>query len=61
MLHYSSVHEKTYVNYGRHHPGPYVESYDGPAMGYNERGRISEPHQGTSQQHDARYTDAIPK
>ncbi|XP_020294345.1 prominin-like protein isoform X2 [Pseudomyrmex gracilis] len=55
------VHDKKHVGcHGRHHPAAYVESYDGPAVGYNERERISDAHQSTSH-HDSRYSDLAPK
>ncbi|XP_072760845.1 prominin-like protein isoform X1 [Anoplolepis gracilipes] len=54
------VHDKKHVSYSRHHPAAYVESYDGPAMGYNERERIPDAHQSTSH-HDSRYSDLAPK
>ncbi|XP_054007718.1 prominin-like protein isoform X2 [Hylaeus anthracinus] len=52
------VHDKKYVSQSRHHPSAYVESYDGPAVGY-ERERISDAHQSTSH-HDSRYSDLAP-
>ncbi|XP_020294346.1 prominin-like protein isoform X3 [Pseudomyrmex gracilis] len=56
-----AVHDKKHVGcHGRHHPAAYVESYDGPAVGYNERERISDAHQSTSH-HDSRYSDLAPK
>ncbi|XP_072760847.1 prominin-like protein isoform X3 [Anoplolepis gracilipes] len=55
-----AVHDKKHVSYSRHHPAAYVESYDGPAMGYNERERIPDAHQSTSH-HDSRYSDLAPK
>ncbi|XP_076234166.1 prominin-like protein isoform X2 [Calliopsis andreniformis] len=56
-----AVHDKKYVAHSRHHPSAYVESYDGPAVGYNERERISDAHQSTSHHHDSRYSDLAPK
>ncbi|XP_070530882.1 prominin-like protein isoform X6 [Cardiocondyla obscurior] len=54
------VHDKKHVSHhGRHHPAAYVESYDGPAVGY-ERERIPDAHQSTSY-HDSRYSDLAPK
>ncbi|XP_011640388.1 prominin-like protein isoform X2 [Pogonomyrmex barbatus] len=53
------VHDKKHVSHGRHHPAAYVESYDGPAMGYGDRERISDAHQSTSH-HDSRYSDLAP-
>jgi hypothetical protein len=56
-----SVHDKKYVAHGRHHPaGGYPETYDGPAIGYSDRERIAEAHQGSSH-HDSRYSDLAPK
>ncbi|XP_011640394.1 prominin-like protein isoform X7 [Pogonomyrmex barbatus] len=55
-----AVHDKKHVSHGRHHPAAYVESYDGPAMGYGDRERISDAHQSTSH-HDSRYSDLAPK
>lgn len=55
-----SVHDKKHVSHGRHHPAAYVESYDGPAVGYGERERIPDAHQSTSH-HDSRYSDLAPK
>ncbi|XP_070530879.1 prominin-like protein isoform X3 [Cardiocondyla obscurior] len=53
------VHDKKHVSHhGRHHPAAYVESYDGPAVGY-ERERIPDAHQSTSY-HDSRYSDLAP-
>ncbi|KAL0130186.1 hypothetical protein PUN28_002047 [Cardiocondyla obscurior] len=55
-----AVHDKKHVSHhGRHHPAAYVESYDGPAVGY-ERERIPDAHQSTSY-HDSRYSDLAPK
>ncbi|EZA49566.1 Prominin-like protein [Ooceraea biroi] len=54
------VHDKKHVSHGRHHPAAYVESYDGPAVGYSERERIPDAHQSTSH-HDSRYSDLAPK
>ncbi|XP_070163104.1 prominin-like protein isoform X2 [Polyergus mexicanus] len=55
------VHGKKHVSHSsRHHPAAYVESYDGPAVGYNERERIPDAHQSTSH-HDSRYSDLAPK
>nr|XP_033336499.1 prominin-like protein isoform X5 [Megalopta genalis] len=53
------VHDKKYASHSRHHPSAYVESYDGPAVGY-ERERIADAHQSTSH-HDSRYSDLAPK
>ncbi|KMR04544.1 prominin-like protein [Lasius niger] len=55
-----AVHDKKHVSHSRHHPAAYVESYDGPAVGYNERERIPDAHQSTSH-HDSRYSDLAPK
>ncbi|RLU21443.1 hypothetical protein DMN91_005816 [Ooceraea biroi] len=55
-----AVHDKKHVSHGRHHPAAYVESYDGPAVGYSERERIPDAHQSTSH-HDSRYSDLAPK
>ncbi|XP_076182936.1 prominin-1-A isoform X1 [Ptiloglossa arizonensis] len=52
-------HDKKYVSHNRHHQSAYVESYDGPAVGYNERERMSDAHQSTSH-HDSRYSDLAP-
>ncbi|KAG5345847.1 PROML protein, partial [Acromyrmex charruanus] len=49
------VHDKKHMSH-RHNPAAYVESYDGPAMGYGERERIPDAHQSTSH-HDSRYSD----
>ncbi|XP_011265456.1 prominin-like protein isoform X6 [Camponotus floridanus] len=55
------VHDKKHVSHSRHHhPAAYVESYDGPAVGYSERERIPDAHQSTSH-HDSRYSDLAPK
>nr|XP_012230182.1 PREDICTED: prominin-like protein isoform X1 [Linepithema humile] len=54
------VHDKKHSSHGRHHPAAYVESYDGPAVGYSERERIPDAHQSTSH-HDSRYADLAPK
>ncbi|XP_011866926.1 PREDICTED: prominin-like protein isoform X5 [Vollenhovia emeryi] len=54
-----AVHDKKHVSHSRHHPAAYVESYDGPAVGY-ERERIPDAHQSTSH-HDSRYSDVAPK
>ncbi|XP_029169888.1 prominin-like protein isoform X2 [Nylanderia fulva] len=54
------VHDKKHVAHSRHHPAAYVESYDGPAVGYSERERIPDAHQSTSH-HDSRYSDLAPK
>nr|XP_050854478.1 prominin-like protein isoform X4 [Vespula vulgaris] len=54
------VHDKKHVSHGRHHPAAYVESYDGPAVGYSDRERITDAHQSTSH-HDSRYSDLAPK
>ncbi|XP_050447197.1 prominin-like protein isoform X3 [Cataglyphis hispanica] len=54
-----AVHDKKHVSHSRHHPAAYVESYDGPAVGY-ERERIPDAHQSTSH-HDSRYSDLAPK
>ncbi|XP_029672117.1 prominin-like protein isoform X6 [Formica exsecta] len=53
------VHDKKHVSHSRHHPAAYVESYDGPAVGYSERERIPDAHQSTSH-HDSRYSDLAP-
>ncbi|XP_024890754.1 prominin-like protein isoform X6 [Temnothorax curvispinosus] len=55
-----AVHDKKHVSHGRHHPAAYVESYDGPAVGYGERERIPDAHQSTSH-HESRYSDLAPK
>nr|XP_012230184.1 PREDICTED: prominin-like protein isoform X3 [Linepithema humile] len=55
-----AVHDKKHSSHGRHHPAAYVESYDGPAVGYSERERIPDAHQSTSH-HDSRYADLAPK
>ncbi|EFN62090.1 Prominin-like protein [Camponotus floridanus] len=56
-----AVHDKKHVSHSRHHhPAAYVESYDGPAVGYSERERIPDAHQSTSH-HDSRYSDLAPK
>ncbi|KZC13741.1 Prominin-1-A [Dufourea novaeangliae] len=52
------VQDKKYMSH-RHHPSAYVESYDGPAIGY-ERERISDARQGSSH-HESRYSDLAPK
>ncbi|KAG5321983.1 PROML protein, partial [Pseudoatta argentina] len=49
------VHDKKHMSH-RHNPAAYVDSYDGPAMGYGERERIPDAHQSTSH-HDSRYSD----
>ncbi|GAB1869021.1 Prominin-like protein isoform X2 [Camponotus japonicus] len=55
------VHDKKHASHSRHHhPAAYVESYDGPAVGYSERERIPDAHQSTSH-HDSRYSDLAPK
>ncbi|KAJ8664265.1 hypothetical protein QAD02_005927, partial [Eretmocerus hayati] len=61
-----AIHDKKY-GHGRyhhhhhHHPAvAYPESYEGPAMGYTDRERIVDPHQGSSH-HDSRYADLAPK
>ncbi|KYN06796.1 Prominin-like protein [Cyphomyrmex costatus] len=54
-----AVHDKKHMSH-RHNPAAYVESYDGPAMGYGERERIPDAHQSTSH-HDSRYSDLAPK
>ncbi|XP_076680317.1 prominin-like protein isoform X5 [Andrena cerasifolii] len=54
------VRDKKYVSHSRHHPSAYVESYDGPAVGYNERERITDAHQSTSHHQDSRYSDLAP-
>nr|XP_031832726.1 prominin-like protein isoform X2 [Nomia melanderi] len=54
------VQDKKYESHNRHHPSAYVESYDGPAIGYSERERMSDAHQSTSR-HDSRYSDLAPK
>ncbi|XP_011050935.1 PREDICTED: prominin-like protein isoform X2 [Acromyrmex echinatior] len=53
------VHDKKHMSH-RHNPAAYVESYDGPAMGYGERERIPDAHQSTSH-HDSRYSDLASK
>ncbi|KYN38915.1 Prominin-like protein [Trachymyrmex septentrionalis] len=53
------VHDKKHMSH-RHNPAAYVESYDGPAMGYGERERIPDAHQSTSH-HDSRYSDLTSK
>ncbi|XP_043503328.1 prominin-like protein isoform X2 [Polistes fuscatus] len=53
------VHDKKHVSHGRHHPAAYVESYDGPAVGYSDRERVTDAHQSTSH-HDSRYSDLAP-
>ncbi|XP_012256989.2 prominin-like protein isoform X2 [Athalia rosae] len=53
------VHDKKHGAHSRHHPAAYAESYDGPAVGYNERERISDAHQSSSN-HDSRYSDLAP-
>ncbi|XP_014605355.1 PREDICTED: prominin-like protein isoform X9 [Polistes canadensis] len=55
-----NVHDKKHVSHGRHHPAAYVESYDGPAVGYSDRERVTDAHQSTSH-HDSRYSDLAPK
>ncbi|KAG7210464.1 hypothetical protein KM043_011990 [Ampulex compressa] len=55
-----AVHDKKHVSHSRHHPAAYVESYDGPAVGYNDRERIADAHQSTSH-HESRYSDLAPK
>lgn len=55
-----AVHDKKHVSHSRHHPAAYVESYDGPAVGYSDRERITDVHQSTSH-HDSRYADLAPK
>ncbi|KAK2575115.1 hypothetical protein KPH14_008839 [Odynerus spinipes] len=55
-----AVHDKKHASHSRHHPAAYVESYDGPAVGYSDRERIADPHQSTSH-HDSRYADLAPK
>ncbi|XP_018054393.1 PREDICTED: prominin-like protein [Atta colombica] len=54
-----AVHDKKHMSH-RHNPAAYVESYDGPAMGYGERERIPDAHQSTSH-HDSRYSDLASK
>ncbi|XP_066595040.1 prominin-like protein isoform X2 [Prorops nasuta] len=52
------VHDKKHTSHSRH-PATYVESYDGPAVAYSDRERISDAHQSTSH-HDSRYSDLAP-
>ncbi|XP_015513238.1 prominin-like protein isoform X2 [Neodiprion pinetum] len=54
------VHDKKHGAHSRHHPAPYVESYDGPAVAYSDRERVSDAHQSSSN-HDSRYADLAPK
>ncbi|XP_043250359.1 prominin-like protein isoform X4 [Colletes gigas] len=51
--------DKKYVAHNRHHTSAYVDSYDGPAVGYNDRERISDAHQSTSH-NESRYSDLAP-
>lgn len=57
--------DKKYTVHGRHHGhhpgGGYPESYDGPAIGYSDRERITDPHQCSSHHSDSRYADLAPK
>ncbi|XP_014215519.1 prominin-like protein isoform X2 [Copidosoma floridanum] len=58
--------EKKYAVHGRHHGhhghpgGGYPESYDGPAVGYTDRERITDGHQCSSHHPDTRYSDIAP-
>ncbi|XP_058796560.1 prominin-like protein isoform X2 [Phymastichus coffea] len=57
-----NIHDKKYANSRHHnHPGGgYPESYDGPGMGYGDRERMVDVHQGSSH-HESRYSDLAPK